>query len=302
MSGFISKILGLRQQRVPFEEDENNGLMLADKYIPEELIGELLCYVDHKSLLNCQLVCRRWKDLIREYVFRKKAEMTFGQSLQCLSNCEDPWKIYYKICKKNPFERNLLKNHSGQDGLKKHWVITRQGGDHWKIESPPVGVPPLPKDPVFEGSNSCFVTSYSQCSKRQLIDLLDEGLSDVLLDTFQPTIEVGEWYSCRWDCPAKYDCIVSLLDKNDKELDVYVFRDNLEDDNDKQNKWLHFTHEFKNYGPGVRKILFQHSGKDNLFWAGHYGSKMAGASVIVKVEPKTASGSPRKRKSSIELD
>ncbi|KAG8039142.1 hypothetical protein G9C98_003449, partial [Cotesia typhae] len=263
------KILGLRPQRVPFEEDENNGLMLADKYIPEELIGELLCYVDHKSLLNCQLVCRRWKDLIREYVFRKKAEMTFGQSLKCLNNCEDPWKIYYKICKNNPFERNLLKNHSGQDGLKKHWVITRQGGDHWKIESPPVGVPPLPEDPVFDGSNSCFV---------------------------------GEWYSCRWDCPAKYDCIVSLLDKNDKELDVYVFRDNLEDDNDKQNKWLHFTHEFKNYGPGVRKVLFQHSGKDNLFWAGHYGSKMAGASVIVKVEPKTASGSPRKRKSSIELD
>lgn len=187
---FVSKILGFKSQRVPFEESENNGLVLSDKYIPEELLGELFCYVDCKSLLNCQLVCKRWKDLIQEYVWRKKAELIFGQSLQCLKSYELPWTVYYKICKKNPFERNLLKNHSGQEGLKKHWVISRQGGDHWRIEKPPVGVPPLPDDPVFEGKNSCFVTSYSLCSKRQIVDLIAEGLSDVLLDTFQPPIQV----------------------------------------------------------------------------------------------------------------
>lgn len=36
------------------------------------------------------------------------------------------------------------------------------------------------------------------------------------------------------------------------------------------------------YGLGLRAISFAHSGSDALFWAGHYGSKMAGASVIMK--------------------
>lgn len=43
------------------------------------------------------------------------------------------------------------------------------------------------------------------------------------------------------------------------------------------------SHEFKNYGPGLRKISFYHGGADKLFWAGHYGSKMAGACVYVKI-------------------
>lgn len=42
-------------------------------------------------------------------------------------------------------------------------------------------------------------------------------------------------------------------------------------------------HEFKNYGRGLRKIEFTHSGRDRRYWAGHYGSKMARACVKVKV-------------------
>ncbi|XP_057318516.1 uncharacterized protein LOC130663360 isoform X1 [Microplitis mediator] len=290
MSTFADKIDGSKSL-LSFESDSNQ-ILLINKCIPEELLGELLCYVDYKSLLNCQLVCKRWKELIQKYVWRKKAELNVGHTLQCLSGM--PWTAYYKICKKNPFDRNLIKNNSGQEGLDKHWVITRQGGDNWLVESPPSGVPPLPDDPIFEGKSSCFVTSYHLCKKQQTVDLIDEGLSPVLLDTLQPPIQVGEWFSSRWDCPAKYECMVSLLDKDDKELKLYRFRENLKDD--KQMEWLHFNYEFTNYGPGVRKVVFKHGGKDSLYWAGHYGSKMAGASVIVKLDSKKFANASKKRR------
>lgn len=42
-------------------------------------------------------------------------------------------------------------------------------------------------------------------------------------------------------------------------------------------------HEFKNYGRKLRKIHFYHGGRDRQFWSGHYGAKMAGAYVKVKI-------------------
>lgn len=27
-------------------------------------------------------------------------------------------------------------------------------------------------------------------------------------------VQVSEWYSCRWDCPARYACYVDLLGQN----------------------------------------------------------------------------------------
>ncbi|KAK0169939.1 hypothetical protein PV328_010564 [Microctonus aethiopoides] len=263
--------------RVPHEENGDNGLVMCDKYIPEELIIEILCYVDYKSLLNCQLVCKRWQNLLQDYVWRKKTEISIGHSLQSVKIM--PWNVYYKICKRKPIGTNLLKNNSGQNNFS-HWIVNQQGGDHWKVENPPEGVPPLPEIPIFEGNNCCFVTSYSICSKKQIINLTDEDLS-FILDGLQPSIVVGEWYSGRWDCPSIYECIITLLGENDKVLDMYQFREHIMGD-EKQNVWHYFEHEFVDYGLGLRAISFAHSGSDALFWAGHYGSKMAGASVIMK--------------------
>jgi hypothetical protein len=40
---------------------------------------------------------------------------------------------------------------------------------------------------------------------------------------------------------------------------------------------------FHSYGPGVRFIKFYHGGMDTQFWAGHYGSKMSGAFVKLRI-------------------
>ncbi|XP_014481183.1 PREDICTED: F-box only protein 44-like [Dinoponera quadriceps] len=274
--------------RVLFNEKGDNGLVLCDKYIPSELLVEIFCNSNLKTLLNCQLVCQRWKMLIQSYVWPKKVEMTLGKPFPRGKNI--PWGVFYLICKKKPFERNLIKNHSGGDGVGRHWQIISQGGDQWAIENPPQGVPELPMtESVFEGKQNCFVTSYHFCFKTQQIDLIDEGFTPYVLDVLQPPIEVSEWYSCRWDCPAVYECQVRLLrdgmplHPSFSSVDVFQLHDNLE--GEKQNKWFRASHVFENYGTGVRKINFCHGGIDRSFWAGHYGSKMAGACVYVRVPP-----------------
>lgn len=209
--------------RVPYDENSSNGLLLfEDKFIPDELMIEIFChYIDHKSLKSCQLVCKRWNLLIQSYIWRKKAELTIHHSLPIDEDAS--WTMYYLICDKKPFYRNLIKNHSGEEGLKStevttnrsfyrnryvnfndqdweiesesvdlrsNWNVIYDGGHHWAVESPPVGVPPLPQDPVFKETNHCFVTSFGLCWKEQIIDLIKEGASDYLMDKIQPTIKV----------------------------------------------------------------------------------------------------------------
>lgn len=175
-----------REERFEYEEDGKNGLIMVDKYIPEELLSELLFHVDAKTLLNCQLVCKRWNTILRSYVWRKKAERIIGRQLHF--DKEINWHLYYVICSKKSLEKNFIKNHSGRYGIR-YWNVLSEGGDGWIVECPPKGALPLPiTDNVFEGKEHCFATSYYSCSKEQTIDLLSQGLLPELLDEIQPTI------------------------------------------------------------------------------------------------------------------
>jgi len=50
---------------VMFNEEGDNGLMLCGKYLPVEMLMKI-CYADYKTLVSCQLVCKRWRMLIEE--------------------------------------------------------------------------------------------------------------------------------------------------------------------------------------------------------------------------------------------
>ncbi|XP_012537350.1 F-box only protein 6 [Monomorium pharaonis] len=263
--------------RVMFDEVSDNGLVLCDKYLPVEVLIEIFCRADCNTLVNCQLVCKRWK-MMMNYVWHKKAEQALGKPLPWDEKM--PWSVLYLACTKRPYERNLLKNHSGAEQMN-HWNIKYNGGHRWMVEEPPAGTPELPHtEPMFKEQQTCFVTSFEHCSKLQKINLTNEGIHPYILDTYQPPIVISEWYSCRWDCPADYRLTVELI-AEDELLDEFKFVDILE--GDKQNRWLKVSHVFENYGTGLRVISFEHGGKDRSFWAGHYGSKMAGACVIVKI-------------------
>lgn len=178
------------ESRVEFDEDSNNGMILSDHYIPAELLIDLMCnYIDEKTLLSCQRVCKRWNILITDFVWHKKAERKSKTKFP--QDDKLTWKDYYLIYAKNLFIKNLLKNHSGEEGLSDHWNIVSNGGDRWIVECPPVGAPSLPEGPEFENKEHCFVTSFTVSTKEQVIDLYNEGFTANILDHMQPPIEVS---------------------------------------------------------------------------------------------------------------
>ncbi|XP_054263500.1 F-box only protein 6-like [Macrosteles quadrilineatus] len=158
-----------------------------------------------------------------------------------------------------------------------HWGVLSSEGNGWSVEVEPTGSEPLP---AHLPGRSCFTTSYGWCIKEQLITLEGHSLNSLIMDQIQPQLDVSEWYARRWDCGIKYKLEVSLLDSNKQVLHTFEEEtgDSLQD-----NNWHQVSHSFKDYGPGVRYILFRHCGRDSQFWAGHYGSKMAGGSVIARI-------------------
>ncbi|XP_024887232.1 F-box only protein 6-like isoform X1 [Temnothorax curvispinosus] len=278
----------LSSSRVMFDEEDNNGLVLCDKYLPAEVLIEIFCHADCKTLLRCQLVCKRWKMLIN-HVWHKKTERTLGKPF--LWDDKMPWTVYYLACTKKPYERNLVKNHSGAESLR-HWDTTvpwdRTYGwlvteSPWMVAEPPVGMPQLPQtEPLFKDRQICFTTTHKNCKKVQVIILRDEGIHSYILDTYQPPIEVSEWYGCRLECPAEYQLRVTLYRKDETIMDQFLFRDVIK--RKKRNQWLKITHVFKNYGPGLKGITFEHSGNDRAtgVWRKYNNGSIAGAYVCVR--------------------
>lgn len=166
----------------------DNGLILNEKLIPVELIQRILCYVDGSTLLKCQFVCKRWNEIIMDYVWRRKAEIKTGYKIPTKTGLKS--KDFYSICTNDLFGRNLVKNHSGEKRFE-HWRINMNRGDRWHIECPPSGAPPLPKEFEFEDEQCCFATSYMECCKQYTIDLIEEGFTANILDHFQPPIVVS---------------------------------------------------------------------------------------------------------------
>ncbi|XP_077257736.1 F-box only protein 44-like isoform X2 [Temnothorax americanus] len=270
-----------------FDEEDNNGLVLCDKYLPVEMLIEIFYYIaDCKAdLLRCLLVCRRWK-MLMNHIWHKKTERTLGKPFPW--NDEMPWTVYYLARTKKPYDRNLVKNHSGAM-YKKHWdipewwLLDSDSERNWTVEEPPVGMPELPQtEPLFKDRQICFAIPYAQCYKVQTIVLTDEGIHPYILDTYQPPIEVSEWYGCRWDCPSSYHLRVKLFHNDDTMIDEFLFRDFLL--GRKQNRWLKIEHVFKNYGPGLRRITFEHSSGMEFYRPRHdlKGIKVAGACVCVR--------------------
>ena len=175
---------------------------------------------------------------------------------------------------------NLLNNFDQNNKLSlSPWTVLESGGDGWIIENCYIG---SEKEQLIKengGSQSNYATSYGNCSRHQIVDLVDTGVDPKILDKLQPTIEVSEWYAAQWDCGSTYWVCVSLLDGKKKKITEHSYTDTTAQWAGGQKGWSRFSHRFSNYGPGVRYVEFWDKGKDTQFWAGHYGSKMAAAVV-----------------------
>ncbi|XP_044844638.1 F-box only protein 17-like isoform X2 [Mauremys mutica] len=154
--------------------------------LPDALLARILSWVPGRDLLTrCRPVCRRWRDLIDgPTVWRLQGERRpgLGATLAAARLCPPPrWS---RICLLEPFGRNLLRNPCGQDQFS-HWQV-QHGGHGWQVEENRCPVEGAP-------AQTCFVSSFGWCVKSQLVDLLEEGLWEELLDTYQPEIYISDW-------------------------------------------------------------------------------------------------------------
>jgi hypothetical protein len=93
----------------------NKKLLQVEHSLPEEVLLHILSYVDHKTLVNLRLVCHLWKHLIDNEAWRLKVSRGKYGSVKSVGPKQKlPWFVYYWICYKDPFAKNLLKNHCGQ--------------------------------------------------------------------------------------------------------------------------------------------------------------------------------------------
>ncbi|XP_044730083.1 F-box only protein 6-like isoform X1 [Chrysoperla carnea] len=267
------------------KDDINNGLLFINEYfIPPEILSLILSNVDVKNLYkHCTLVCKLWNDIIKSCVWKLKCDRQLLKTdhSQLFRQKQHPHYVYQALCVfKQSFYTNLIQNACGLDGFN-HWIIDKNGGHRFIIEDC-ILVDTNFREINDETVSKCFVTSYRQCSKLQMIDLCGRGgVTQQFIDEYQPPIYVSEWYGSRRDCGCMYQLRVILFDK-----DYQPFR--------RCNCNYSFSYRvpgweggfyqkveyvFKNYGPNVRYIFFHYIGKDTQFWAGHYGSKFTNANV-----------------------
>ncbi|XP_041600308.1 F-box only protein 27 [Vulpes lagopus] len=179
-----------RPARVPAPEpDPEEALDLSQ--LPPELLLVVLSHVPPRTLLGCcRRVCRGWRALVDgQALWLLILARDHGALLPLARSCLPPARdgrpcLLGRFCERRPIGRNLIRNPCGQEGLRK-WMV-QHGGDGWVVEVNRSTVPGAP-------SQTCFVSSFSWCRKKQVLDLEEEGLWPELLDSGKIEICVSDW-------------------------------------------------------------------------------------------------------------
>ncbi|KAG5900533.1 hypothetical protein JTB14_022840 [Gonioctena quinquepunctata] len=286
-----------------FEEESTNGLCLDYVYIPEVLLTTILSYIPPKMLLHLSLVCKKWCNIIKsEHIWMHIYNWHRSSKAKNL-----PWYVYYCYFTTDNFT-NLVKNGNGQEGYK-HWDILHNG-DQFRIEDPPSGSDPLPVGvPDFNGYTSCFATSYSRCTKVQIIRLKNKRLLSYIMDKFMPHIYASEWVTGRLDCCWTYKLditgcggehtkgdLLSIYTRSGDPAEIIAeFRQSEEVYVElwKSKEWKKVELLIEAYPCDVTTLLFKHAGQ------GYYVSKMAGGVlrfVFGSIEPLEDTGETKSRR------
>ncbi|GAA6082411.1 F-box only protein 6-like isoform X4, partial [Tachysurus ichikawai] len=176
--------------------------------LPLAIIEEILLNLPGQQVICvCRLVCSEWKSVVDSNAFWRKRCRREGLKSLTIHKVPRHWQMFYFLCKKR---RNLLKNPNADEGFA-GWKIEENGGDGWIKDCNFV---PHPDETVTK----CFVTSYGQCIKSQLINLEEEGYSPAIMDEIQPDIVISDWYAPRWDCGSEYQIQVELLNRQKRTV------------------------------------------------------------------------------------
>jgi len=166
-----------------------------------------------------------------------------------------------------PLGHNLLVNGCGQENSMEGWEVLASGGDGWKVERPPLGVPLPPC-----GGDACFVTSYRECARRQTIKL--EAMP--MLEEVNPELVFIVYVANRYDCGAKYSYTVRQRDANGQVLHTREGSRKLTN-----GEWIK-VEEVMPWAPACSQVEVTDRGQDTKCWAGWYGAKVTGMQVVLR--------------------
>uniref|UniRef100_A0AC35EZK7 FBA domain-containing protein n=1 Tax=Panagrolaimus sp. PS1159 TaxID=55785 RepID=A0AC35EZK7_9BILA len=156
---------------------------------------------------------------------------------------------------KKPFERGL-RVHENPNGLNE---VTKHVDPRW----------------VFENGDGT-------CSKYFDITIKELGLSLEIMDNYRPPIVFSEWVVNRSDCGCLYRSSIQLFNENRQR--IAWERQEISFNKWQHQLWQKFEVAMQSYPPGARSIRVLSSGRDLEYWQGHYGPKMAGSQLIIKMD------------------
>ena len=276
--------------------------------LPYELVVEIFLLLPPSEIVRvCRLVSKTWKEFVDDpqfWQFGLRKCGKFTPKLMELPAKDIDWPRLYFYTAWRP---NLVQSFDSKGKFSlTPWNIqyvdwerfssrsenvfdrcddsSWGGGDKWSIESGWIKPDEPSHEQVIKENEGCtknYVTSYEWCCREQIVELSKYGYVNSIMDTIQPPISVSEWFSARWDCGSTFCIRVDLLNSENKVVAKY--EDSITTDQWQGGElgWRKVEHVFKDYGSGVRFVRFADGGKDTQFWAGHYGSKMAGARMFI---------------------
>lgn len=183
------------------------------------------------------------------------------------------------------------------------------------VESPPIGIEPLPTDSRHVGEiDSAFVYSYDWGVLQQKVNLKDVGLTKEILRTIMPfqfvATQVYVWsidvsfpfisksnetlrivifrIGTRWDCGGCFCVILCLLNKKGEAISINM-SDNIILGGEnwfESTCTLNVVQEFERFNE-IESLAILVCGKDTQYWAGQYGTKCSRISVNLKCLSQT---------------
>ncbi|KAI6206118.1 hypothetical protein M3Y94_00870300 [Aphelenchoides besseyi] len=288
--GYLNKIRGLFDSE-PMEPHFSK--------LHDDALVDILLRLPAKEIVRGMLVDKQWYRVVNTHRFWVQ-KCIFDGYLDDPNITSQfiklPLSLLIKCIVKRAFNRNLLDDDFtvSPPKLDKRWMKNRMQ-DHWDnakfaIESPPVFLnemrsPELDTNP--EPFESCLVSSFQLSRRRIAINLADYGLDKKALNTLKPTIVVTEFFSNRSDCACVYNFNSAVLNSTDFTIIDGQLRGGIKTSERipqwEPQWWRKVEHKHTNY-KNAQYVHVISEGKDGQFWAGNYGTKIAGTSVVVQFE------------------
>uniref|UniRef100_A0A914USB2 FBA domain-containing protein n=1 Tax=Plectus sambesii TaxID=2011161 RepID=A0A914USB2_9BILA len=254
--------------------------LLDDLLVSDDFLREILLRVSDLRTLtySCPLVSKRWLSLTVDPKFWLEKCEYDDVALPPVHLRKEHAFDYKRILVKRPYNRNLIRNPSGEEELN-FWKIMKRDGSGWTIESPPVYC----DGRDFLRARATSLLNKVQRVKEQRIDLIAIGVEALVLDEVKPKIIVSERVSAREDRGYEYQLSAALgvVDEDGLISDVDEREETVEKPQWSAGQWQKVEIVFSDYPKGTREVVLRSGGKDSLFWYGHSGPRMTEASIMV---------------------